>query len=90
MDEENNEPSISINDLNLSLQVIDVCSERGAFKGAELKDIGILRDKLYAFIEANKPDEDEDESETLDEEVSGDAGREETPPKDKGAPFNPG
>ena len=87
MDEENNEPSISINDLNLSLQVIDICSERGAFKGAELKDIGILRDKLYAFIEANKPDEDESET---DEEVSGDAGREETPPEDKGAPFNPG
>ena len=75
MDEENNEPSISINDINLALQVIDVCSERGAFKGAELTDIGILRDKLYAFIEANKPDEDD--SETLDEEVSGDAGREE-------------
>ena len=87
MDEENNEPSISINDLNLSLQVIDVCSERGAFKGAELTDIGILRDKLYAFIEANKPDEDEDESET-DEDVSGDAGREEK--ASKGAPFNPG
>lgn len=86
MDKENNEPSISINDLNLSLQVIDVCSERGAFKGAELTDIGILRDKLYAFIEANKPDEDE--SETLNEEVSGDEGREETP--SKGAPFNPG
>jgi hypothetical protein len=64
MDEENNEPSISINDLNLSLQVIDVCSERGAFKGAELTDIGILRDKLYAFIEANKPDENEAEPET--------------------------
>ena len=63
MDEENNEPSININDLNLSLQVIDICSERGAFKGAELTDVGILRDKLYAFIEANKPDEDEPEPE---------------------------
>ena len=83
MDKENNEPSISINDLNLSLQVIDVCSERGAFKGAELTDIGILRDKLYAFIEANKPDEDESET---DEEVSGDAGREETPLEEDGIP----
>jgi len=64
MDEENNEPSISINDLNLSLQIIDICSERGAFKGTELTDVGILRDKLYAFIEANKPDENEAEPET--------------------------
>lgn len=73
MDEENNEPSISINDLNLSLQVIDVCSERGAFKGAELTDIGILRDKLYAFIEANKPAEsEEDGSEESESEESSD------------------
>jgi hypothetical protein len=64
MDEENNEPSININDLNLSLQIIDICSERGAFKGTELTDVGILRDKLYAFIEANKPDEDEPEPES--------------------------
>lgn len=85
MDEENNEPSISINDINLALQVIDVCSERGAFKGGELKDIGILRNKLYNFIEANTTDEDESET---DEDVSGDAGREEK--ASKGTPFNPG
>ena len=71
--DENNEPSININDLNLSLQVIDICSERGAFKGSELKDIGILRDKLYAFIEANKPDEsEEDDSEESESEESSD------------------
>lgn len=71
--EEENAPSITINDLNLSLQVIDICSERGAFKGAELTDIGILRDKLYAFIEANKPDEsEEDDSEESESEESSD------------------
>ena len=83
--EKNNEPSISINDINLALQVIDVCSERGAFKGSELKDIGILRDKLYNFFEANTIDEDASET---DEDVSGDAGREEK--ASKGAPFIPG
>jgi len=71
--EEENAPSFTINDLNLSLQVIDICSERGAFKGAELTDIGILRDKLYAFIEANKPDEsEEDDSEESESEESSD------------------
>jgi hypothetical protein len=55
------------------LQVIDVCSERGAFKGAELTDVGILRDKLYAFIEANKPAEsEEDGSEESESEESSD------------------
>ena len=85
--EENNEPSISINDINLALQVIDVCSERGAFKGSELKDIGILRNRLYDFIEANTTDENESETDE-DEDVSGDAGREEK--ASKGAPFIPG
>ena len=71
--EEKNEPSITVNDLNLALQVIDICSERGAFKGNELKDIGILRGKLYDFIEANKADEnEEDDSEESESEESSD------------------
>ena len=73
MEEEENAPSITINDLNLSLQVIDICSERGAFKGSELKDIGILRGKLHDFVEANKPDEsEEDDSEESESEESSD------------------
>ena len=42
--------SISLNDLQTLLQIIDLSSERGAFKGAELSQIGATRDKLAAFL----------------------------------------
>lgn len=52
-------PSISLNDLAVILQLIDVCSQRGAFQGSEMKDIGILRERIHTFVEANKPEEEE-------------------------------
>lgn len=52
-------PSISLNDLAVILQLIDVCAQRGAFQGSEMKDIGILRERIHMFVEANKPEEEE-------------------------------
>lgn len=52
-------PSISLNDLAVILQLIDVCAQRGAFQGSEMKDIGILRERIHTFVEANKPEEEE-------------------------------
>ena len=43
--------SISLNDLQLCLQIVDLASERGAFKGPELSQIGAVRDKLATFLE---------------------------------------
>lgn len=42
--------SISLNDLQTLLQIIDLSSERGAFKGPELSQVGATRDKLAAFL----------------------------------------
>jgi len=52
-------PSLGINDLAAMVQVIDVCSKRGAFEGAELESVGLLRGRIVKFVEANKPPEEE-------------------------------
>ena len=36
-------PSLGIQDLAAMVQVIDVCSKRGAFEGPELESVGVLR-----------------------------------------------
>lgn len=48
---------ISIADLENVIQIIDVASTRGAFKGNELSAVGGVRDKIEAFIQAVKPTE---------------------------------
>jgi hypothetical protein len=55
------ETNITINDIIMMVNIIDACSERGAFKGNELASVGTLRDKLATFVRENKP---EDETET--------------------------
>ena len=48
-------PTIDINDLVAVVQLIDVCSTRGAFRGEELAMIGGLRTKLSEIVKANQP-----------------------------------
>lgn len=48
-------PSLNINDLLGAVKIIDACSERGAFKGNELANVGAVRDRLEAFAQANMP-----------------------------------
>ena len=38
-------------DLTLIVNIIDVCSKRGAFLGKELKDIGTLTNKILNILE---------------------------------------
>jgi hypothetical protein len=47
-------PTLGVGDLAAMVQVIDVVSERGAFKGPELESVGILRGRIARFLEANK------------------------------------
>lgn len=61
-------PTLGINDLSAMVQVIDVVSERGAFKGNELEVVGILRGRITRFIEANKPPAAEEASQPTEEE----------------------
>jgi len=48
---EETKPGINLSDMALMMNVIDICSSRGAFKGEELMEVGQLRSKLAAFIE---------------------------------------
>ena len=47
------------------MQIIDVASTRGAFKGAELSTVGAIRDRVAAFVEFYKPKEEEKDSEDV-------------------------
>lgn len=44
---------LTIQDLTLTLQVIQVASSRGAFKADELTAIGGLYDRIFKFLEAS-------------------------------------
>ena len=42
--------SISLQDLQLLGQIVDLASQRGAFRGNELTQVGTIYDKLSAFL----------------------------------------
>jgi hypothetical protein len=43
---------ITVADLNLIKNIIDLASSRGAFRAGELKEIGEVYNKLTAFLDA--------------------------------------
>lgn len=45
-------PSITIEDLVNVLRIINVASERGAFKAPELSSVGVVHDRIAAFVNA--------------------------------------
>ena len=59
-------PTIGVQDLEACVKIIDACAQRGAFKGDELASVGNVRDRLSAFIDANKPAEPEDDQMEMD------------------------
>ena len=52
--------SLSIQDIVLSANIIDLATQRGAFKAAEAGQVGKCFEKLVAFIKANTPETPED------------------------------
>jgi len=57
--------SIALGDLQAAVNLIDICSKRGAFSGEELSAVGALRDKLKAFVDDHLPKkEDETHAQT--------------------------
>jgi hypothetical protein len=46
------ENQLSITDLAVLKNVIDVACSRGAFKASEMKQVGEIYDKLTAFLDA--------------------------------------
>ena len=62
---------LSLADIQTFVSIIDICSKRGAFEGAELEAIGALRGKTVKFLEASQPAaEDAPEGEEASEESS--------------------
>lgn len=51
-------PQLSLNDIAAVVRMIDVVSPRGAFQGPELAEVGILRNRFAAFVQANAPKEE--------------------------------
>lgn len=61
--------SISLNDLQVLLSVVDLASKRGAFQGSELSQVGAIFDKLNTFLtyvaeQQSAAAEEEEETET--------------------------
>ena len=50
---------LSLQDLASVVQIIDLCSSRGAFQGSELEAVGSLRGRIQGFVAANAPAEEE-------------------------------
>jgi len=75
--------SITLNDIASMATIIDVCTQRGAFKAGELETVGKLFNKLKAFVdEQNKKSEEAkptaDEVKSAEEEAK--SAEEETKP----------
>lgn len=52
MTTETTAPNLNINDLATMANVIDICTQRGAFRANELKPVGELFEKISAFVKA--------------------------------------
>lgn len=59
--EEQQTVGLQLNDIAACLQIIDLCSKRGAFEGSELEAVGKIRGKLATFVQAAMPPKAEEE-----------------------------
>lgn len=53
MNTEQKSPELSLSDLASFRNLIEVVTQRGAFKANELSAVGVLFDKLNSFLEAS-------------------------------------
>ena len=44
-------PTLTVNDLTLTANIIDLAVQRGAFKAAEASQVGQVFDKVAAFVQ---------------------------------------
>jgi hypothetical protein len=63
---ENNQPNLGIQDLKVTLNIINTCTQRGAFRASELSTVGQLYDRLVAFLAANDLQETTADQQTVD------------------------
>lgn len=60
-DETKKEASLELQDLVVILRIIDLASQRGAFKAAEMQDIGTAYNKVSAFLQSAAPKQETSE-----------------------------
>lgn len=46
-------PTFGIQDLVFTLQILEACAQRGAFRADEMSNVGTVYDRLKAFLTAN-------------------------------------
>ena len=51
--------SVGLADIGFLLQIVEICTQRGAFRADELSQVGPVYDKVKAFLQANMPKKDE-------------------------------
>jgi hypothetical protein len=70
--ENNNQQIVTIADLDLIKQIIDLASSRGAFQGPELSQIGEVYNKLTTFLNlaAAQSQQEQAEQEATQEEAT--------------------
>ena len=64
------ENQITVVDLDLLRNIVDVATSRGAFRGAELTQVGEVYDKLTKFLEAVVAQAQAQEASNLNEPVT--------------------
>jgi hypothetical protein len=62
-EEQTETAGIGMGDIAACVQIIDIVTKRGAFEGSELSEVGTVRNRLAAFLKANKPAETEEAAE---------------------------
>ena len=50
--------ALNINDLVVAVKIIDLASEKGVFKGVDLKSVGEVRERFVEFIKASSGEND--------------------------------
>ena len=63
-------PQLGLGDLAAVIQIIDICSKRGAFEGTELESVGAVRGRIAEFVKANAPQQEEAPAEEAAEETA--------------------
>lgn len=63
---------ITLNDIANVVRIIDVASQRGAFRGPELSQVGTVHDRLMKFLEANQPKQEDSKPKASDDESKSD------------------
>lgn len=56
--EQNNEPTLSIGDIMIMKQIVEVATARGALRANELTQVGAVYDRVSAWIDSKMPPEE--------------------------------